>query len=230
MVAVTLRNSSKRRSALWKSVRRSTIVARKRKRAPFWRQPYVPRAGYGSAPPSRRCRRDRRHARVRRVIARHEFVQCRRSDDNRSLDREQLTGCRAGLTKLERDKSVVKAPVCEDLFDLMPQTEIPARVEGLACPISRGNRPVRVSDVGLKRYMLAMAGSKHRLRSDRSADGSTDLGSVRTRRPRRLRRRVGEACVVRQPLTGWSPMGQRHRYRRRVARPSRPPGRPGSAG
>jgi len=35
-------------------------------------------------------RRDRRRARVRRGIARHECVQCCRSDDNRSLDRDQL--------------------------------------------------------------------------------------------------------------------------------------------
>lgn len=35
-------------------------------------------------------RRDRRRARVRRSIARHQCVQCCRSGDNRSLDRAQL--------------------------------------------------------------------------------------------------------------------------------------------
>ena len=37
-------------------------------------------------------RRDRRRARVRRGIARHECVQGRRSDGDRSLDRDALTG------------------------------------------------------------------------------------------------------------------------------------------
>jgi len=41
-------------------------------------------------------RRDRCRARVRRGIARHECVQCCRSDDNRSLDRDQLTEVSSG--------------------------------------------------------------------------------------------------------------------------------------
>ena len=35
---------------------------------------------------------------VRRGIARHECVQCCGSDGNRSLDRDQLIGCRGGAT------------------------------------------------------------------------------------------------------------------------------------
>ena len=40
-------------------------------------------------------RRDRRRPRVRRRIARHECVQCRGSDGDRSLDRDELIECRA---------------------------------------------------------------------------------------------------------------------------------------
>ncbi|VIO69276.1 hypothetical protein CI1B_25960 [Bradyrhizobium ivorense] len=47
MPAVTIGNLSEEAHRALKSVRRSTIAARKRKCAPFWRPPCVPRAGCG---------------------------------------------------------------------------------------------------------------------------------------------------------------------------------------
>jgi predicted nucleic acid-binding protein len=67
--------------------------------------------GRKGLPHARRLyRRDRRRARVRRRIARHQCVQCRRSDGDRSLDRDEL---------IERRGAMIAA--CTGCFRLEPK-------------------------------------------------------------------------------------------------------------